>query len=674
MIARSTESKKSQKPAESAGQLEVLHFAGDVWRRWWKVVVPTGVLLAVVTGAIVVATFVPQYEAKTILWIDQEEPYLVSPEASKERNFVLNQLGLIRSSLVLAPIASQPEIATLPEVSGTSYPVEALKRLITVGQEFGSEHYHVKCTYPEAITAARIANAVTERFLLVAETNQSIRSNQLITLLEKERELSEQEVELVRENVRQMTIDQTGKDPLTLDSEPGGSSTAELENQLITSRIQQFVLEAQIEALEAADSPVSEEITEEMVDNHLRRQNQPTVRLDRRRQARKELEQLQLVGREKRLADLRDDLVASRINETVLQKAYEEALENAKVASGGTLELEVKRQQLSRANRVLDQIAERAFLLRTEQRAPARIELVEKATIPTQPIELGPQKRVMAASSFALVVPYLLAFLWEFRLQRIGNSEQLEKHADLAIIGEIASFPRQRVVPLGTEQSTHELRLFEESVDSFRSLLLLTDRLADTRTLFVTSAISGEGKTTVSTQLAYSIARATGEATLLIDGDIRSPQVHTVFGISNERGLTEVLDGEVSLADATDKSLHPSLHVLTAGRLQRNPHQQLRLDSMRALLADARDKYRYIVIDSSPVLAAGEALTIAKSSDAAIICAMRDHSRQALVQRARSRLVAAGANVIGGVVSGVSPRRYTYRYGHYKYGADFAEA
>jgi len=252
----------------------------------------------------------------------------------------------------------------------------------------------------------------------------------------------------------------------------------------------------------------------------------------------------------------------------------------------------------------------------------------------------------------------------------VTSADQLQEQERLRVLGEVPNLPvlsrhsrfaRSRRVKSG-------VRMFEETVDSLRTSLILSKSLREMHVLAVTSAISGEGKTTIASQLAMSLARATNEPTLLVDGDLRSPDVHQVFDIENEAGLAQFLEHRSSLADAVVASWYERLHVLPAGRLQSSPHRLLGNGGLKALLEEARPLYRHIVIDTPPVLVAGETMVIAAAADATILCTMRDVSRHEQVRKAHERLAEADANVVGCVFSGVSVREYRYRYGHYEYG------
>jgi capsular exopolysaccharide synthesis family protein len=189
----------------------------------------------------------------------------------------------------------------------------------------------------------------------------------------------------------------------------------------------------------------------------------------------------------------------------------------------------------------------------------------------------------------------------------------------------------------------------------------------DTRSIAVVSSMSGEGKSSVSSQLALSIAKATGETVLLVDTDLRCPDQHEIFGIDSNPGFSAVISGKATLKEAVNTSLGDTIHILPAGRLDRSPHRLMSPDSMRKFLQTAQESYQYIVFDTAPVLSAGETLAVASAVDSTLLCVMRDISRIDNVTRSTRRLEASGARIAGTVFSGVSARQYAYRYGDYHY-------
>jgi capsular exopolysaccharide synthesis family protein len=276
------------------------------------------------------------------------------------------------------------------------------------------------------------------------------------------------------------------------------------------------------------------------------------------------------------------------------------------------------------------------------------------------------------AGLVAFCIPFGLAVGWERIVRRINGAEQLEQETNLAVIGEISRLPERRTKAARStsRRISQELRLYEESIDSMRTFLVLAEDLKDVRVLAVTSAASNEGKTSVAAQLALSLARASGKPTLLIDGDMRAPDMQAVFEVRRTPGLAEVLSGKCDLDDGVVSTWTPTVDVLPAGELRESVHKLVGNGALRSLLRRTSEKYAYVVLDTPPILAASESLVLAKAADACLICAMQDVSRAGQVRSACERLVAAGCRPVAAVLNGVPPRRYEYRYGRYAHSGD----
>jgi capsular exopolysaccharide synthesis family protein len=330
------------------------------------------------------------------------------------------------------------------------------------------------------------------------------------------------------------------------------------------------------------------------------------------------------------------------------------------------VQLEFKQAELSRAEDVLALIAERAIKLRTEQRAPTRVTLLKKADESTAPVNT-PYKWMSLAGLTGLFFPLLLVVGWEWLARRVSDSQQIEVHAHLPVLGEVARLP----VRLGlahrssSRRAGRDLGLFEESVDGLRTSLVLSEPFRDMQVLAVTSPSNNEGKTSIAMQLAVSIARASSQRVLLIDADMRSPDIHRLLEIPRGPGLAEVLSRQCSVQDGIVTDWSNSVHVMPAGKLAASPHRLVGNGALKELLDEARSLYRYIVIDTPPILAASESLVLARAADACLICAMRDVSRIDLIRRSGDRLLAVGARPVGVVLSGVPTSEYARDYREY---------
>jgi capsular exopolysaccharide synthesis family protein len=183
--------------------------------------------------------------------------------------------------------------------------------------------------------------------------------------------------------------------------------------------------------------------------------------------------------------------------------------------------------------------------------------------------------------------------------------------------------------------------------------------------VMVTSAQSGEGKTSLATHLAASLAQI-GRRTLLVDADLRHPIAHEVFGLAPAPGLCEVLRGDVRPEEVIQPTPVDGLAMIPAGRWDSWATRALAQEATAALLREWRNQYDFVIVDTSPVLPVVDPLLIGQHVDGALISVMRDVSRMPNVYAAYQRLAAGGVRVLGAVVNGVRNELYgsAYSYGY----------
>lgn len=365
------------------------------------------------------------------------------------------------------------------------------------------------------------------------------------------------------------------------------------------------------------------------------------------------------------IADRREQL-SKRLQ--VLQDHYKAESDRLRQRDGNSVALQFAQDDLDRTRTMLHRIVDRLESIQMESKRGSSVISISKASPPSRPVEAVPVKKMAMAGGAAFMVPFLIGLLWEFRTKRITDSMELEKsHALAPVIGELARAPRS-----AGGRNSKSRRVFEESVDALRANLALSKDTREARSFAVVSSMSGEGKSTAVSQLAISLAKSSGKTVLIIDCDMRCPDQHDVFGLPLEPGLNEVLRKAVPLNEAINRELGDLVHVLPAGRLKASPHRLISPASIKELMDEALETYEYVILDTAPVLSAGETLAVATAVDSTLVCVMRDLTRMDSVVRTTHRLEAAGANVVGTIFSGVTPRQYSYRYGDYKY-SDFGQ-
>jgi capsular exopolysaccharide synthesis family protein len=188
-------------------------------------------------------------------------------------------------------------------------------------------------------------------------------------------------------------------------------------------------------------------------------------------------------------------------------------------------------------------------------------------------------------------------------------------------------------------------------VDAARAFLLHAARQQETRVVMVTSAVGGEGKTSLATQLAASLARA-GRKTLLVDFDLRNPAAHRLFDLPRGPGVAELLRGEASLEAVVHPTANGSLALLPAGQCDEPAVQALAREDLARLFARLKEQFDFVIVDSAPVLPVADTLLVAQHVDGVIFSILHEVSRLPRVYAAYQRLGMLGIRLLGAAVSG----------------------
>jgi capsular exopolysaccharide synthesis family protein len=177
----------------------------------------------------------------------------------------------------------------------------------------------------------------------------------------------------------------------------------------------------------------------------------------------------------------------------------------------------------------------------------------------------------------------------------------------------------------------------------------------------ITSAVAGEGKTSLATQLASSLARA-GRRTLLIDCDLRNPALHRLFDLPEAPGCCEILRTEIDVVDTIQATTVDGLWLLPAGHYDDDAKRALAQVGLEVLLARVRSEFDFIVVDSSPVLPVADTIQVGPHVDGVIFSVLQNVSQLPRVYSATQRLAGLGIPVLGAVVLGTHADMDSYSY------------
>ena len=312
------------------------------------------------------------------------------------------------------------------------------------------------------------------------------------------------------------------------------------------------------------------------------------------------------------------------------------------------------RSELKNLDAVLETVSEEREKLKVELHSAPRIIVLQPAEKPETEYRRSLRWSVMGMSAMmGFFLPVIGIVFWDVRSQRINAVSEISHGLGMPVLGSIPAIPAQVLRRLGAPTKRSQvwrLRL-TESVDGIAARLLCKVEPGQTRVVLVSSAMPAEGKTTLSTQLAMSLARHL-RRTVLVDFDLRRPVLDGVFGLPLEPGVCDALRGKSDVADLIRPTSTEHLAVLTAGRWDRLALASLANGAGAGLFQQLRRQFDFVIIDSSPILPVADTRFVSQHADAVLLSVFRDVSEFPKIQAACEILDAFGVRDIEAVVTG----------------------
>ncbi|HDR4563340.1 formate--tetrahydrofolate ligase [Bacillus cereus] len=190
-----------------------------------------------------------------------------------------------------------------------------------------------------------------------------------------------------------------------------------------------------------------------------------------------------------------------------------------------------------------------------------------------------------------------------------------------------------------------------EQYRSLRTNIQLSSSNHKSRTIVVTSPRYGEGKSTITVNLAVSIAQK-GEKVLVIDANLRTPTIHEMFGVENTIGLTDILNGTTNLEGVVKKTEMESLDVLTSGPVPFNPSEILSSDAMDILIQKAMGRYDIVLFDSSPVLEVTDTSVLADKCEGVLLVIRYNRTVNEDALETKRALSFTKSRILGAILNG----------------------
>lgn len=206
----------------------------------------------------------------------------------------------------------------------------------------------------------------------------------------------------------------------------------------------------------------------------------------------------------------------------------------------------------------------------------------------------------------------------------------------------------------------------KEALNTIRTNLLFILAMSEHKTFAISSPLPSEGKTTICSNLAITLA-LTGSKVLLMDCDLRKPMIHRLFKLPDDKGITSILCGINEVEEAKYIGVSYNLDVITAGPLAPNPSELLGSSNMTELLNRVQKEYDFVILDTPPVNVVSDALLVAKQTTGLILISRLKQTRFDQLQKSIEKCKLAGVNILGMIVNDVSNSSFHNNYRYYNY-------
>jgi succinoglycan biosynthesis transport protein ExoP len=679
------------------------------FRRRWRLGVSLGLVTAVIAAAATYFfTMSPSWTATAQVRVTSQQTLLSNYSQGggyEQLSYLGSQRQLIKSRRVSAGALRDPKVAQMPIVLAQPDPIEWLESQILV--DFSGELINIRTTGKDDKIPLEIVRAVRTVYLEeVVDAERKQRTDKLQKLQdilrEKEKLLKEAKTALNREaNITgsrqaavlalKMTLEQTElhqiqTELLTLQAsirreqveemaKPEGEKSlqsivpsADEVEEIINKKPEVAVREKEIAAMEELLVKYRERSTPTNLESDPVYKGKQKQLAD----AKKNLAAFRDEWRPKVEAELRvkhdrdlqlssalheDKLAKLKRQEAVLQKMVD--VKSSALDSFGkkTNIIEELSSEIASVEGLTKRLGDMIQQSDVENRAPERVTAYDDPFV-TKRDGLAYKATPVAALAGFLIVALGVAYL-EFRSRRLSDVSDVSRGLRLHVLGTMP-LVRSKASSGSASADAFQQQLIE-SVDTARTMLQHQFRRKNLRVVMVTSANSGEGKTLLSAHLAASLARA-GWRTLLVDGDLRRPSLHKVFGLEMKAGLGEALRGEIGIRDQIAAGPVEGLSVLTAGRGDSGSLRALAQGKLVGLFAEIKQDYDFIVLDSAPILPVADSQLMAQAVDGVILSALQNVSRLPTVHAVAERLALYQVNLVGVVLHGNTSESYYSQY------------
>ncbi|GAA3535692.1 GumC family protein [Zobellella aerophila] len=368
------------------------------------------------------------------------------------------------------------------------------------------------------------------------------------------------------------------------------------------------------------------------------------------------------------VASIKNSYQLAVASERGLQSSFEQNKEQVQSISRNEFRLRELQREVESNRTLYDTFMTRLKeTTATQDLDTVNARVVDRALVPKRAIKPQTLTLVLVASVVALIVAVGVVIILGVLDRTFKGDEEVENNLNLPVLG---------VVPLVKGKPSKLTQLFRqdtnpefsESIRSLRTSLVLASMDRSYKITMVTSSLPGEGKTSISSNLAMALGQI--EKTLLIDADMRRPSIAKIYDLpAGTPGLANLIVGSAGLKDCILR--RDGLDIITTGTVPPNPQELLSSESFSRVLKQLAAQYERIIIDTAPTLGVSDALLLSRYTNAVIFVVKSDATSIPVAQSGLGKLLQVGAPVKGVVLNQLDVKKATkYGYGYSGYYGD----
>ncbi|OHB70330.1 MAG: hypothetical protein A2W17_09435 [Planctomycetes bacterium RBG_16_41_13] len=277
---------------------------------------------------------------------------------------------------------------------------------------------------------------------------------------------------------------------------------------------------------------------------------------------------------------------------------------------------------------------------------PASVKIIEQALVPL--LSTGGEKKLSLVLAFfmSIFMGVMLAFGFEYIDQTFKSPRDVETFLNLPLLGAI---PKKWFKNKSLLRETKKVTVFHSSYHDLSDQIYLLMKDKKLKTLLITAVSHLEGSTTIVANICLSLARE-GHKVLVIDANLKSPEIHEIFKIPNNSGLTHVLEGKLALKEAVNE-IDCNLSVLTAGNTTLNPTLLFDSTHMANTIKEAKEKYGFVFVDYANLRNSHDADILSSSLDGTVLVVNESKTKRPVIKALIAPLIQKKANLIGVILN-----------------------